>query len=362
MYLSDSKKMAKAAASLTIYDLPVELLDEVMSYLEPIDHFAAKISCRRLFDTRGSLKEITRDLWENPWETYLAKAWTEDTSGEMLLCSLCRDEHNASFFPTSDRTKPATTRSCSLMMGAIELGQSRLTLRGLNAALIGPPQKTTGGSRPCPSYPNAAHRAGVESGLEMSGTPHYLETSMHSPFDHYTDPEESVYSMTQEILDEPGEAILSSRFAIRLPFRVLHVCTGAEKVSEKDIRGWFRHFELDGGLWACPHIPMTSKAFLRNIISVLEGFLETDNPTASMKCQYCDSDIKMRAITEEVLYEDDDGGAEEEADWEPDELIINIRKGLGPLKVIGNHKYFALDEKLTRHLSRRIPVGCCCER
>ena len=58
--------MASAPAKTTINDLPTELADEIMSYLDRLDYYFAKVSCRRLFNTRGSVRQALEKLENDP--------------------------------------------------------------------------------------------------------------------------------------------------------------------------------------------------------------------------------------------------------------------------------------------------------
>lgn len=47
----------------------------MLSHLGSIDYYAVKVSCRRLFHTRGTLRQSLDNLKDNAWNEYQAKVW-----------------------------------------------------------------------------------------------------------------------------------------------------------------------------------------------------------------------------------------------------------------------------------------------
>ena len=94
---------------------------------DPLDLYAAKTTCRRLFSTRRSLRDAFNLFSDNPWKVYVTEFWTEKPGDKELLCSLCRTKHPRKAFKKKERRERSDlTRSCWAEDGAIELAQPRL--------------------------------------------------------------------------------------------------------------------------------------------------------------------------------------------------------------------------------------------
>ena len=342
-------------------DLPNELLNEIVSYLSPIDSYAIKTSCTRLYATEGSLRSAIRGFQDNPWHVYCAKAWSEKQGSPRLLCVLCRTTHDRGTFLPSYRKKSALLRWCGSGIGAIEVGQSRLDLSAIDAAM-----KSSASYRKLVKiYPHRTHKLGVQSGLTMVCSSKALRSPCHSPFESFRTVRYDRYSLSQEIEVKNHEATLSTTLYLRLPTRMSQRILAIESFDAR-IQRWLARFKINGGLWLCPHTPTSDKAFRELLSQLFHGFLEDAFYSIHFNCRYCDTAIKLHGYQHE--YEDDEvtpdkefGDDEEDGESFLDstvgmnELRVEMRKGLGTVG-IGSTPALDFTEKFIHHLSTRIPT------
>ena len=262
--------------------------------------FAAKVSCRRLYNTGGSLHGIARQLTDNPWEVYLTKAWTEDPRSEKLLCSICRTrqprEHFIGERGASVETDPAATRCCINTLKhsvAIELGQSRLSTRTIGDALRHiwyqpqcdlplPPGSTV--------FPSPAFQNGLSAGLVMNEMS-FIQPPLQCPFSFSSGQDDiPSYSVQQKFAMLADRVYLACRVRLRqLPFNDSFawfytpsdpsaalptsepspIPMRHEELNIRQIQEFFATLPSSGGLWACPHIFMASLSFCRRLYNYI---------------------------------------------------------------------------------------------
>ena len=115
-------------ATSQLVSLSNEILEEILDELEPIDYYAMKIACRRMFLVRPDHRQSLENLKEKPWCSYLAKTWIEDPEAKELLCALCRESHPRKVFLNRDILLPGSVRTSWAEDMSIEMGQSKLFL------------------------------------------------------------------------------------------------------------------------------------------------------------------------------------------------------------------------------------------
>ena len=115
--------------------LPVEILCNILSHLDPRDRSSAEISCDYFMATQGSpLAAFAGSLWNR----LIYKARMEDPNASELLCTVCQRTHPRSVY-LYDKMRSVPHRWCCCKEAAIELGASWITperIRGLVSQAI----------------------------------------------------------------------------------------------------------------------------------------------------------------------------------------------------------------------------------
>ena len=265
------------ASRKTIRDLPTELLDQILTYLEPIDAYATKLSCRHLMHTRGTPRDCIKAFRDNPWETYLSKVWCEDPNAALLLCTTCRTRHPGSCFVPVCAS--GITRHCDEFAQdrpgvAIELAQSKLTANEIVRAVSGDPDQATR-QESFTAYPNRAYRRGLESGLLLSHVPTHFKSPLHSPYQYPVDadfyiPNDS-YEMNQEIRHVGSKAVITSWMQLVAIFMFETDLAANTPHAIDDLRAFYRRLDINGGLWFCPHTSPLSEHLCEQVLSVFRS-------------------------------------------------------------------------------------------
>lgn len=238
----------------------------VLEHQGPLQAFAAKLSCRRLWHSRYSLHDIVDQLKNDPWEQYIAAVFIEDTGAARLLCSLCRKKHPRAFFPATTIGHSGIIRSCQ-STDAIEFAQSKLEMLELSRILhegpcwYNPPNDRYSGY----AYPIRSFGRQLDLVRERARSVGTGRPSVHSPYKYDSHGWEHSYQMRQCIrLFERGAVLISNLGfgGLEIPEALYKQVSESRRKCLKDFLPRFiSSFAVQGGLWVCPHIPMTGRLF-----------------------------------------------------------------------------------------------------
>ena len=301
----------------------LDLLDD------PVDVYAAKVSCRRFFYTCRSFADIRQSL--DNWQKWELMTRLENVAAERLLCILCRDRHNRSEFPPIIIGKSGLVRSC-LRKAVIECGRSRLSLPVLRDAVT---KIITHGDRAYSDFVDGINSFTKE--LVSFCPPHYI----HSPF-HY----EGRYGLQQVITILEGSVTLCSTWDIRrylnrtLSFR--DACQMSDEAAISELSRDLTEGLMEGGIWLCPHIDLRGKYFCRAALEILRevAFGDSAVKTKQLQCDHCKAHLRLEA---------------EEDGWDDEcEMTVKVEKSLGPVEEVLKHGNPLLNKYLRPHLSGRI--------
>ena len=355
------------ANPLWLASTPTEVLDEILSYLEPLDRFAAKVSCRKLLCTRGSLQEITKYLKEdNPWEYFLARAWVEDPNAQHLLCVTCRKTHPRDRIPETQRSHHALERTCFTHKSAIELGSTRLTSAVIMLVLRHPQPQIANEPR---KYPSIAFQDEIIGGAESVGHTHfgsYPTGKLHSPFQYTDRLYPSQVNIQQYLTRENGKVELFCQLDLGYVSFYLRY-----KLFEDIFPSWLEQGKdyglqdtislmqisldevgddeewVDGGIWICPHLPCSGRTFCLKLIQHLRQARDTEKSQEAFKCAFCHTEMKFQTSVNSREYDDRLG--DDEIFSVP--TIVHLRKQLGSFS-----SYTDLEHNLEfyQHFSARL--------
>ena len=345
----------------TVFDsLPIEIADRIMGYVEtcfsPLEAFALKISCRCFFHTSHPLSSYLKPLKRNSWDLYVAKVLCEDPKSERLLCYTCRNIHPRAQFDQRNLERSGFLRSCKSQEAAIELCQSKLKSYDIRQMLMcGPGQLFRPRSPLLPTvpykmaYPNPSFRVGVQTGASMVWQGTVNQPYLHSPLWHVIRGNRCEYVMVQEISVLNDYTILTGFVVLRglsLSESRLDEPPFDNEARCQELRNWFSSVKVDGGLWACPHIPFDSEGFCIAALKSLWVWRFNRQLKPSLGCPVCCAYITILAL-----------GRRDTA-ARPDllrfQLTVSIQRNLGLLSDLAVERSPSFNEVNLMHFSNRL--------
>ena len=265
----------------------------ILGYLEPVDRYVAKLSCRTFLMNVESFKACHMDLLKsNPWDLYLARARCENFEDEKLLCVLCREKLPRSHFGPYIE-KSALERSCQDPDGAIEFGQSRLSQSVIIGIICAAPIRPKNHSM----YPREQFALGVLAGLRIMCTTPGQRLILQSPFEYDMESDgHNYHEVEQEVEYADGNAILHSTLRLSgpsfgSPSTMCPITSEDEAIGK--LQSWLKEFPVNGGFWACPHIPIESRDFCKAVLILHAGMVKDESYRYFLECSYCGAEIVL---------------------------------------------------------------------